>query len=278
MQEFNIIADSSCDLTDELKEMMQVKTVPLTIRIDDHIYTDNENLDLLNMLKKMKASKQAPKTSSPSPDDFKKEFVSNICNFVVTLSSKLSGTYSSAQTASHIEQEEGSNKRIHIFDSLSASVGETLVAIKIFNAVKTGLSESEVIKSVSSYIKEMKTYFLLESLDNLVKAGRINKAIGKIASTLNIKPIMAGNEGAIKLIEKTRGSKQGLRKLIRLIGDSGVRLEERILGISHCQCPEKAEHIKSEVEKLYNFKDIIIVPTKGLSSVYANEGGVVIAF
>src|SRR5699024_2438705 len=119
----------------------------------------------------------------------------------------------------------------------------------------------------------------LESLDNLVKAGRISKILSHIGSLLSIKPIMGSNDdGTIRLVEKTRGKKRAFNRLVEIIGEQGDRLEEKILGIAHCNAPEKAEKLKSKIEELYNFKDIIIVETAGLSSAYADDGGIIIAF
>jgi DegV family protein with EDD domain len=120
---------------------------------------------------------------------------------------------------------------------------------------------------------------MLETLENLVKAGRISPLVAKVTSILNVRPIMAGTEeGTIKVHEKVIGSKKAFRRFAELIGEEGINLEDRILGIAHCNCLEKAVEFKNEVLKRYNFKDIIIVKTAGISSVYANEGGLIIAF
>lgn len=129
------------------------------------------------------------------------------------------------------------------------------------------------------YIKKMKTFFILESLDNLAKAGRINRLKADIASILSIKPIMGSDgEGNIKLVEKVRGTKKAFNRLIEVIGEQGETFEDKVLGIAHCNALNRAEEVKEKVEQRYNFKDIIIVETGGLSSVYATEGGIILAF
>ncbi|EOC99463.1 DegV family protein [Caldisalinibacter kiritimatiensis] len=274
-----IVADSSCDLNEKLSEKLNIDLVPLNIRIGDENYIDDENLDLRTLLNKMNNSRLAPQTSSPSPQAFIEKFKEKEKVFVVTLSSALSSTYNNAVLAKSMILEEVENKFVHVFDSLSASVGETLVCMKISELAENNLNELEIVEKVNKYIKDMKTFFVLESLENLIKAGRMSRLKGHIASALSIKPIMGGNdEGKIKLVDKVRGSKRALRRLVEIIGEQGERLEEKVLGIAHCNCLEKAQKVKEKVEEKYNFKDIVIVEMSGLSSVYANEGGIVIAF
>lgn len=275
---YKIVADSGCDTKQPSCKKLNINIVPLIISLGNKTYIDDDALDLESMLKAMNENQTAPKTSCPSPGDFMQAFEGEEDSiFVVTLSSKLSGTFASAVMAKEMFLEQ-KKKFIHVFDSLSASVGETLVSIKIHKLIEQGLGELEIVKAVNKYIKEMKTLFLIDSLDNLIKAGRINKLIGKVASALNVKPIMGGHEGEIRLIEKNRGYRKAFNRLIEIIGEIGQNLEEKTLGIAHCSCLKRAEEFRDEVLKRYNFKDIIIVKMNGLSSVYANEGGIVIAF
>jgi DegV family protein with EDD domain len=275
---YKIIADSGCDTKRASGEKLNINIVPFTISLGDKVYTDDDSLDLDSMLNVMNESQTAPKTSCPSPGDFMQAFEGEEEHvFVVTLSSKLSGAFASAVMAKEMFLEQ-KKKFIHVFDSMSASVGETLVSIKIHKLVEQGLGELEIVKAVNRYIKEMKTLFLIDSLDNLIKAGRINKLVGKVASTLNIKPIMGGHQGEITLIENNRGYRKAFNRLIEIIGEIGQNIEEKTLGIAHCNCLKRAQEFRDEVLKRYNFKDVIIVKMNGLSSVYANEGGIVIAF
>ena len=145
--------------------------------------------------------------------------------------------------------------------------------------IEEKLENHTIVDKVNRYIKEMKTFFVLESLDNLIKSGRLSKVKGKLASVLNIKPIMGEDgTGNIREVEKVRGSNKAIRRLIEIIGEQGERLEEKVIGIAHCNALEKARHMKEEILRRYRFKDIIIVNTAGISTVYANEGGIIIAF
>ncbi|MFA5575890.1 MAG: DegV family protein [Tissierellaceae bacterium] len=277
---YKIIADSSCDLNEELKEKLDVALIPFKIDVDELQFIDDEKLDTADLIKAMKSSPNPIRTSCPSPGDFVEEYKSADADniFVVTISSPLSGTYNSAVLAKNMVEED-SHKFIHIFDSKSASVGETLTAMKIHELVEKKLGNLEIVERVERYIKEMKTYFILESLDNLIKNGRISKTKGLLANALNLKPIMgADGEGNIKLVENVRGSKRAFKRLVEIIGETGEKLEEKILAISHANALERAEELKRAIEDKYNFKEVILVRQAGLSTAYANDGGIILVF
>lgn len=277
--EIKLIGDSCFDLNEELKKITNLCISPLKIDVAGKELIDDENLNQKELLGLMKKSNKSPKTSCPSPNDYMEKFEGKEDVFVVTLSSQLSGSYNSAILAKDMYMEKSKDKFIHVFDSLSASVAQTLIGLKVLELSDLDYKRNQIVERVDEYIKDMKTIFLLESLDNLIKAGRINKFVAKIATAFSIKPIMGANdEGDIFLVEKARGSKKALRRLVDIIGEKGERLEEKILGIAHCNCFEKAEILKEEIMERYNFKDIIIVETAGISTVYANDGGIVIAF
>ncbi|ERI91662.1 EDD domain protein, DegV family [Clostridiales bacterium oral taxon 876 str. F0540] len=273
-----IVADSSCDLTEEMKKELNVEIAPLILELGDKSFVDDENLDVKQYIKEMNVYEGAPKTACPSPNEYMKRYEGPESVFVVTLSKFLSGSYNSAVLAKDMFMEEIGNKFIHVFDSLSAASGETMVAMKINELAKLNFSENEIVEKVSKYIKEMKTFFLLENLEHLAKAGRLNPIVAKVASMLSIKPIMCGDEGNIKLFEKVRGYKKAFNRLIDVIGEEENNFDDKILGIAHCNCLDRALEFKDAVLKKYNFKDVIIVETKGLSSTYADDGGIVIAF
>lgn len=274
-----IVADSSCDLNEDLKERLDISLVPFNIDVDEKKYTDNKDVDINSLIRSMKKSPNPVKTSCPSPGDFALEYKDIDQVFAVTISSKLSGTYNAAFLAKEMIEEKYPEKFIHVFDSKSASVGETLVAIKIQELIDQNIKSLDIVETVEKYIDEMRTFFILESLDNLIKNGRISKTKGLIANVLNLKPIMGDDgDGNIKLVENNRGNIKAFKRLIQLIGEKGEKFEEKILGIAHVNALEKAERLKSEIEKLYNFKDIIIVKTGALSTAYANDGGIILVF
>jgi DegV family protein with EDD domain len=277
--DFKIIVDSCCDLTEELRKRFNISTAPLSIDIEDKHFVDDENLDREALLDAMRNSSEAPKTASPGPGPFLELYRKYENIFVVALSEELSATYQNAVLAADMLLEESEDKFVKVFNSFSATVGETMIAYKLGELIESGLNREEIIKKTEKYVEEMETLFVLDSLDNLIKAGRMGKLKGKIASFFNIKPVLgATTTGTITLLDKARGSKRAIRKLVDKIGEKGENLEEKILGIAHCNALEKAEYIKEEAAKKYNFREVIIVETAGISTVYANEGGIVLAF
>lgn len=274
-----IIVDSCCDLNDKDIIKKNITQVPLTIRIEEEVFIDDRNLDRENLIKKMRKSVNIPATSCPSPEDYLKVFSKEEDNFVVTLSDKLSGSYNSANLAGKIFQEENENAFVYVVNSKSASVGETLISFKLRELIDKGLDRNNIIAEIEKYVEESKTIFILETLENLIKAGRISRLKGKIASILSIIPIMkATEEGEIDIYEKIRGRKKAYSRLVEIIGIEKDDFRDKILGISHCNALEKALDIKKEIENKYNFKDIIIVDTQGISTVYANEGGIILSY
>jgi DegV family protein with EDD domain len=273
-----IVADSSCDTNEQLDLFMEVNKVPFKIDIDNRTFVDDKDIDMKDFVDTMKASPNPIKSSCPSPGDFKEEYGDADNVFVVTISKELSGAYNSAMLAKDMILEEMKDKFIHVFNSRSASVGETLVAIKIQECINDKLSNEELVQKVENFIENMRTFFISDDLSNLIKNGRISKTQGLIANVLNIKPIMRATEdGNIEAVEKVRGSKKAFKRLAEIISETGLKFEDRIVAISHANALQKAQDLKDDLKK-YNFKDIIIVETKALSTAYVNDGGIIISF
>lgn len=276
---YKLIGDSCTDVSEELLKETNINLVPLTIQIDDEIMVDDSTLDQGRLLQKMKESTQSPITACPAPEAYMKLYGGEEDVYVVTLSSKLSGSYNSAVVARNMYLEDNPHKNIAVIDSLTAAAGQTLVVLKIKELADQGLSFEKVVEEAEKFRDNLKTKFLLESLENLRKAGRLSTVKAFLANTLNIKPIMCSNgHGEIEKFDQARGMKKALDLLIDCIEKDAEDPENRILGISHCNCPERALKIKEELEKRVSFKRIIIVDTQGISSVYAYDGGVVVCY
>lgn len=277
---YKIVVDSCCELPDNLKaDTQHFQTVPLTIQVDEHIIVDDETFDQKSFLKLVADSPNCPKSSCPSPKAYADAYESDAENiFVVTLSDKLSGSYNSAELAKQIYFEEhGEGKNIYVVDSRSASVGEMQIAIQIKECQDKGMSFDDTVKVVESFTDEMNTYFVLESLETLRKNGRLSNIKAFVASALNIKPIMgATKQGIICQLDQARGMNKALSKMISYIINHTERIEEKVLAIAHCNCPQRAIAIKEEFLKKIKVKQVIIIDTAGISSLYANDGGIII--
>jgi len=187
----HLVVDSGGDISKEFAESENCtfSCVPLNLQIDETVYIDDENLDLLKYLEHMEASPNPVKTSAPSPSLFLERFKLGDSVFVVTLSSKLSASYQSAVSAKDMYIEEYGKKFIHVVDSFTAAMGEGAVAMKIAELARSGKNAQEILEQITEYVKTMRTFFILDKFDNSVKTGRVKPYVAKIASVLNVKPI-----------------------------------------------------------------------------------------
>lgn len=277
---YKIIIDSCGELTEELKSDGHFMTVSLEMEVNGCHFVDDETFDQLDFLKKVKESPVGPKSSCPSPERYMQAYEGEAEHvYVVTLSKELSGSYNSAVLAKKLyEEEHGEDKQIYVFNSRSASIGETLIGMKIQECEEAGLSFDDTVAAAEQYISEQHTYFVLETLETLRKNGRLSNLKAFVANALNIKPVMGStDEGTICQLAQARGMNKALKKMVESVVADAKDSENRILAISHCNCPNRALLVKEEVEKLAKFKKIVIVDTAGISSMYANDGGVIMA-
>lgn len=277
---YKIIIDSCGELSEELKADGHFSNVPLELEVDGYRIRDDESFDQKDFLRRVKESIKGPKSACPSPESFMSAYEGPEENvYVVTLSSKLSGSYNSAVLAASLyEDEHEEHKNIHVFNSKSASIGETIIGLKIQEFEEDGLPFEEVVTKVEEHIASMNTFFVLETLETLRKAGRLSNLKAMIANTLNIKPVMGSTkEGTIQQLGQARGMKKAMVQMVQDAIKCTKDCEKRVLAIAHCNCPERAQFVKEQVEKLAKFKKIVIVDTAGVSSMYANDGGIILA-
>jgi DegV family protein with EDD domain len=273
-----IVVDSCCELTDEMKQNELIQSVPLKINVGGVEYVDDASLNVDDLLLAIDQNEDVAKTSCPSPEDFYNAMDNEEDAFVVTLTGTLSGTYNSARLAVEMLKEKY-DKKVHIFNTNAASIKETLVTRFINQLIAEKKSFDEIVEKTNEYMDQMKFFFHLDVLDTLVKNGRMSKIQGKIANLLNIKLIMTATEnGEIDVYEKTRTSKKAMRRLVDIIGEVGEKFDQKILGISYCDCYDKANALKEEILKKYPFKDVILLKMGGLSSTYSNRGGIILSF
>lgn len=276
--EYRIIVDSCCDMSSQLKERLGAMSIPLTMRLGQKEFIDDDSLDYTGFMAEMKACTQKVGSAAPPPFLYQEAIKKAQNAFVVTLSSQLSGSFASAVMGKTAAEESGKTDA-YIFDSKSASAGETLVAIQIRELLLKGLPKDHIIQTVNHFIENMKTYFVLERYDNLLKNGRLNRITGRLISVLNIKLVMGSDKnGSIALYAKCLGVKQMIDKLLSFIESSGKKTDGEQLVISHCNNLSLAKQLAEAIERKYHFKEIFIIPTGGLSSLYADDKGIVLAF
>ena len=276
---YKVVIDSCGELLDEWKQDPRFESVALTLSVDGVNIIDDETFDQADFLKRVAECPECPKSACPSPERYMRAFDCEAEHvYAVTLSAELSGSYNSAVLGKNLLQEDHPDRQIHIFNSKSASVGQTLIAMKIQECEEAGLPFEQVIETVDAYIEQQHTFFVLDNLETLRKNGRLSKVKALVASALKIKPVMGSTEeGAICQLDQARGINKALVKMAQAIVEKTADSEQKVLAISHCNCHERAILLKNALEERMPMKKIVILDTAGVSSMYANYGGVIVA-
>ena len=264
---YKIIGDSCLDLTEELKKDPKFQMVPLTLQVGDAQVVDDETFDQKDFLKKVAACPECPKSACPSPERYMKAYECEADHiYAVTLSSELSGSYNSAVLGKSLFLEDNPGKKIHVFNSRSASGGESLIAMKIVECEEKGLSFEKIIETVDKYIEEMSTFFVLENLETLRKNGRLSRVKALVASALKIKPVMGSTpEGSICQLDQARGMNKAIVKMVEHVGEKGINIHEKTVAITHCNCPERAKMLEEAIRERLNPAKIVVMDTAGSS-------------
>ena len=274
---FHIVCDSCTDLTEEDLKKGCYTLVPLTLLVDGEEIIDDETFDQADFLAKVAASKESVKSACPAPESYMEAYSKADDIYVVTLSAELSGSYNSAVLGKNLYEEENGTKNIHVVNSRGAATTQVLIARKLNEYASQGMPFEEVVDKIEEYTTSLRTYFVLETLEVLRKNGRLSRLSATIAGALNIKPVMIGTrDGVIQKASQARGMKKALAKMVEHMGSEGRDLTRRQFVISHCNCYERAVYVKELIKKHLHAEDVDIVDTKGVSSLYANDGGIIV--
>lgn len=276
---YKIVVDSCCEMTTQMKSDPCFIRVPLTISCAGSNFVDDDTFDQADLLWAMKQSKDAPATSCPSPQIYLDAYRCGAEDiYVVTLSALLSGSHNSAQQAKVLLEEDSPEVNVHVFNSCSAVCGETLIALKIKELADSGMPFKKVVHEMERFIYRMQTLFVLEDLENLRKNGRLTKLQAVVTGALRIKLFChATPEGEIGKLGQALTVKQALAKLVdKMAADPDH--EGRTMIISHCNNLDRAMQVKAMVESKCNFAQILMTGAGGITTVYANDGGIVTAY
>lgn len=257
-----VITDSACDLPSNIVGEYNIDIVPMSVTFGDEFYLDGVDISTEEFYHKLEKAEELPTTAQPS--------IMNLTNVikaalehhekavVITMSSGLSGTYQTACTvkANFTEEEQ---KNITVIDSLKASLGQGLLVFEAAKMAQTGWDMDSIVREVKSLRPKICCEFTVNTLDYLIKGGRVSKLQGAIGSILDIKPLLTIEEnGTIVQRERLRGRKKSIRRLVEIMEQEGRDLTNQTIGISHSRSIKEAEKLADEIREKYNVKDIII--------------------
>lgn len=274
-----IVTDTSCDLPDEVLHQYQIDMIPLKVTFDNgETFLDRFELPPHIFVQKMAASRTLPKTAAPDPHTFKEYFERGVREMgeviFISLSSGLSSTYQTAQMACRMMGSE----RVHIFDTLTASLGTGILAVRAAQMAARGLNLPSILRGLETMRQQAENIFTLDTLDNIVKGGRLKRVEGLAGNLLQIKPIFRGNEnGRPEIVQKIRGRRKSLVRMVDMLGELiGPGLKDRIVGITHVNCLKEAQLVLQLIEERYHPDTIWISEMSATIGTYAGEGGLMI--
>ena len=277
-----LIADSCCDLSPWMQDETHLKTAPLIVRVGGTDYVDDGTVDIPSLIAHMAREKECATSACPSPESYAALMSAADESMVVTLSSRLSGSYQAACMARDMVLEDHPDKKIHVFDSESAAAGETRAALKLHELIGEGLSFEAIVERGEEFIRTMRTLFVVEDLTNFIKNGRIKKIPGMMASALNLCPLMSDNDhGEVIALKKLRGAQKALAALVdEVAAQTANRAKQSLtLVLTHVENEPRALSLKEALlEKCPALKTIEIVKANALSTMYAAKNGIIVAF
>jgi len=274
---YKIVVDSSSNLKNDYIKDDEVgfAVIPLSVRIGDKEYLDDDNAEVDQMLEDLSNNKNGGASSCPPPGAYAEAYKDADNIIVITISSKMSGSFNSAFVGS-LEYE---NKAIHIVDSKATAGVIQLIADKAYEMIKSGMDFKDIEIEIDKYAESLNLLFILDKFDNLVKAGRMSKIAAFVATSLSIKPLCVAHKGEIKILKKTRTMKMALKNVVnemkQIVNDDDVN---RVCIITCVQNDSNVEKLKNIIETNMNFKEIRIVGAKLLDSYYQLPGGLIISF
>lgn len=276
---YKIIADSSCDLDNQylinLGIDVDFEVIPLTVNVNDVEFIDNERLNVNEMLTAMYDYKGKSASSCPSPNSFLEALNGADKYFIVTISSKLSGSFNSALLAQKSFEKP---QDVFVVDSKSASGSLVLVIDKLVSLIKEENPFSDICEKITGYVdNNSRILFTLNNYDNFVKNGRMTIVQAMLTTALHIRIICKGENGEIKIFKKAIGSKIATKFIIDELCAKRKKSDKKCV-ITHCDNVKLAETLKKELETKNVFSQIRIMPMRGLCSFYALNQGIIISY
>ncbi|MGT2866660.1 DegV family protein [Streptococcus fryi] len=276
---WKIVVDTGCDFRElpDLAPDTEFVKVPFTIQIGNETFLDDFNLDIDKMMDSMYASSVAAGSACPSPDAYLEAYRGADNIVVVTITGTLSGSQNSARLAKEMYLEENPNANVHLIDSLSAGGQVDLLTLEINRLIKEGLAFDDFVAAITDYYAKTKLVFVLAKVDNLVKNGRLSKLIGTVVGLLNIRMVgEASEDGKLELLQKARGQKKAVTSTIEEMIKAGYKGGKVV--ITHRNNDKICQQLEEGLRAKFPDLSFTTVPTSGLCSFYAEEGGILMGY
>lgn len=276
-----ILTDSGCDLPKEIIEKYNIEVLPLTVCLGENEYSDSVTITPKEVYDNMREGK-VYKTSQVPPSKFKEVFLNCAENgdtcIYIGFSSGLTGTFQSAIIARDDVLELYPDFDLHMIDTKCASIGFGLVVYKAAIMLSEGKTKEEILENIKFNSKHMEHIFTVDSLEYLFRGGRVSRTSAFIGDLLNIRPILDVEDGKLIPIEKVRGRKKSLKRIVDIAGERGVNLQNQIIGISHGDCLEEAEKLKEMLEEKYGCKSFLINTVGAVIGAHSGPGTIALFF
>jgi len=266
-----IIADSTCDLTDEILEKYEIGIAPLTIKIGETVYKDRVNIQPTEFYDMLGALPELPTTAMPSPTEFinlYEEAHNNGCDEIlcICMSSGTSGSFQSAVIAKEYFDEKYSDTvKVHVVDSKCMSHGSGYLILKSAILRERGASFQELIDFNETYKTNVKHFLSVDDLDNLIKSGRLTEVSAMIGKVLKVKPVMSMRNGKGAIVAKVRGSKKVFKHYVDEFKKRVDIVLTDFVIIGYTSDRSVAETMKAKLISEANFKGDIYIMQMGVS-------------
>ena len=275
MQDYKIVADSSADVL--AMRAVPFACAPLKIITADTEFVDNDSLDVGEMVSYLSGYKGKSSTSCPNPEDWLAAFGQATYVFCVTITGTLSGSYNAAVAAKSLYEEQYSDRRVFVLNTLTAGPEIKLIIDKLVQLVTDEVEFSAVCEKITAYSQNTGLLFMLESMKNLANNGRVSPLVAKAAGLLGIRVVgKASHKGDLQQLDKCRGQEKALRSIVnnlRELGYVGGRV-----AIAHCFNEQAAAQLADMIHQVFDAANIEIYPCRGLCSFYAEKGGMLVGF
>jgi DegV family protein with EDD domain len=248
-----IVTDSTCYLPSDVVEQRGISIVPLNVHFGEtQVFQENINLTIDEFYAKLAEANELPTTSQPSPGQFRDVFaeLAGAGNEIlcIVISGKLSGTYQSALDARHMLPDAN----ITIIDSLSVAAPLGLIVVTAAEMAADGHAMDEIVARVEQMRRDMRVYFVVDTLEYLQKGGRIGAASALVGTLLKVKPILVLDEGVVKPLDKVRTKRKAIERLLTEM-ETNVSPQQPVQAVAmHAQAPNEAGQLESEIRRRFN--------------------------